>query len=71
MSKAGKAAKTFKKVLSKVNHSNKVITNIPAGMATPGPPLGPMLGQVIPLSSISSWLLFCLIRAQYFFSLVL
>ncbi|KAL2722320.1 hypothetical protein V1478_009183 [Vespula squamosa] len=44
MSKAGKM-KMIKKVMEKVDHSSKLRTNIPAGMARPGPPLGPMLGQ--------------------------
>ncbi|KAL2741731.1 hypothetical protein V1477_009360 [Vespula maculifrons] len=44
MSKAGKM-KTLKKVMEKVDHSSKLRTNIPAGMAKPSPPLGPMLGQ--------------------------
>ncbi|XP_014283030.1 large ribosomal subunit protein uL11m [Halyomorpha halys] len=46
MSKAARAVKNVKKSLVKVNHGNKVKTNIPAGLASPGPPLGPMLGQV-------------------------
>ncbi|XP_014257934.1 39S ribosomal protein L11, mitochondrial [Cimex lectularius] len=46
MSKAGaKVMKGFKKVVDKVNHGNRIKTNIPAGLAAPGPPLGPMLGQ--------------------------
>ncbi|XP_063613600.1 large ribosomal subunit protein uL11m-like [Penaeus indicus] len=45
MSKAGGKMKALKKVVEKVNHSNLIRTNIPAGMAVAGPPLGPMLGQ--------------------------
>ncbi|KAL1132547.1 hypothetical protein AAG570_010502 [Ranatra chinensis] len=45
MSKASKGIKTLKKTIEKVNHGNKIATNIPAGMAAAGPPLGPMLGQ--------------------------
>lgn len=37
--------KALKKAVEKVNHSNLIRTNIPAGMAVAGPPLGPMLGQ--------------------------
>lgn len=44
MSKAAARLKTLKKVVEKINHG-KLCTNIPAGMATAGPPLGPMLGQ--------------------------
>lgn len=45
MSKAVNRLKTMKKTLDKVAHG-KMKTNIPAGMAAAGPPLGPMLGQV-------------------------
>lgn len=38
--------KGMKKVVEKVIHGNPMKTNIPAGMAVAGPPLGPMLGQV-------------------------
>ncbi|XP_047353155.1 39S ribosomal protein L11, mitochondrial [Vespa velutina] len=44
MSKAGRM-KTIKKIMEKVDHSSKLRTDIPAGMAKPSPPLGPMLGQ--------------------------
>lgn len=44
MSKAVKKFRNIKKTVE-VIHSNKIRTNIPAGMAAAGPPLGPMLGQ--------------------------
>lgn len=34
-----------KRIIQKVDHGNKMRTNIPAGLAAAGPPLGPMLGQ--------------------------
>lgn len=46
MSKAAGKLKTLRKVVEKVNHGNRIRTDIPAGMAVAGPPLGPMLGQV-------------------------
>ncbi|GBP88616.1 39S ribosomal protein L11, mitochondrial [Eumeta japonica] len=33
--------------MEKVTHTTKLKTNIPAGMAAAGPPLGPMLGQIV------------------------
>lgn len=37
--------RVLRKVVEKVNHASKLRTNIGAGMAVAGPPLGPMLGQ--------------------------
>uniref|UniRef100_A0A1L8DS21 Large ribosomal subunit protein uL11m n=1 Tax=Nyssomyia neivai TaxID=330878 RepID=A0A1L8DS21_9DIPT len=45
MSKTIGKLKSLKKVVDKVNHTSKLKTNIPAGMAVASPPLGPMLGQ--------------------------
>jgi len=48
MSKMGgmkQQLKGMKKVVQKVVQNNLISTNIPAGMAVAGPPLGPMLGQ--------------------------
>lgn len=47
MSKSVARLKSMKKVADKIDHSSKLRTDIPAGMAAAGPPLGPMLGQVI------------------------
>ncbi len=38
--------KGLRKVVEKVIHGPIIRTDIPAGMAMAGPPLGPMLGQV-------------------------
>lgn len=54
MSKAGGKMKALKKAVEKVNHSNLIRTNIPAGMAVAGPPLGPMLGQVCCFCQVSN-----------------
>jgi len=42
----GKYAKGMKKTVAKVIHPPFIRTNIPAGQATPAPPLGTQLGQV-------------------------
>ncbi|XP_043272769.1 39S ribosomal protein L11, mitochondrial [Venturia canescens] len=44
MSKSGRM-RTFKKMIEKVDHSSTLRTNVLAGLASPAPPLGPMLGQ--------------------------
>ncbi|XP_041969352.1 39S ribosomal protein L11, mitochondrial [Aricia agestis] len=45
MSKSMARLKSMKRVSEKIDHSSKLRTHIPAGMAAAGPPLGPMLGQ--------------------------
>lgn len=45
MSKSAGRIKNLKRTIEKINHTSKIRTNIPAGMALAGPPLGPMLGQ--------------------------
>ncbi|GAB0100436.1 39S ribosomal protein L11, mitochondrial [Sergentomyia squamirostris] len=45
MSKTLGKMRNLKKAAEKVNHTTKMKTNIPAGMAVASPPLGPMLGQ--------------------------
>ena len=44
--KVSKVVKGAKKVADKVKHGALLKTNIAAGKALPGPPLGPQLGQV-------------------------
>lgn len=46
MSKSVARLKSMKKVTEKINHSSRLRTNIPAGMASAAPPLGTQLGQV-------------------------
>lgn len=40
-----KGSKSLKKAVDKVIHTTPMIVWVAAGMATPGPPLGPQLGQ--------------------------
>ena len=44
--KLGKLVKGMKKTVEKVIHPPFLKTNIPAGQASPAPPLGSQLGQV-------------------------
>jgi len=44
--KLGKLVKGMKKIVEKVIHPPFIKTNIPAGQASPAPPLGTQLGQV-------------------------
>ncbi len=46
MSKSMNKLKSAKKVTEKVIHSTPLRLWISAGLAQPGPPLGPQLGQV-------------------------
>ena len=46
MSKAASRLKNIKKSVEKVIHGPTLKTNIKAGSAVAGPPLGPQLGQV-------------------------
>jgi len=41
-----KLVKSMKKIVPQVYHPPFLKTNIPAGQATPAPPLGSQLGQV-------------------------
>ncbi|CAD6240904.1 GSCOCG00008991001-RA-CDS [Cotesia congregata] len=45
MSKVASRLKSAKKLMEKVDHSSKLHTEIPAGLASPSPPLGSQLGQ--------------------------
>ncbi|XP_023241382.1 39S ribosomal protein L11, mitochondrial-like [Centruroides sculpturatus] len=45
MSKTVRGLKSAKKLVQKVIHTTPMKTYIPAGMASPNPPLGPSLGQ--------------------------
>ncbi|XP_008553587.1 39S ribosomal protein L11, mitochondrial [Microplitis demolitor] len=45
MSKVASRLKKTKKLMDKIDHSSKLRTNIPAGLASPSPPLGSQLGQ--------------------------
>lgn len=46
MSKGGGRMRMLKKNLVPVDHSSKLRVTIPAGLASPAPPLGQQLGQV-------------------------
>lgn len=45
MSKAARVVKSARDAAKKVVHGNKIRTYIKSGRATPGPPLGPVLGS--------------------------
>lgn len=47
MSKMAARMKLMKSMTEKVDHSSPMRTNIPAGLATPAPPLGSQLSTVI------------------------
>lgn len=61
MSKAVKKVRNIKKAVEVVQ-SNKIRTDIPAGMAAAGPPLGPMLGQVCKINSLADSCLIILVQ---------
>ena len=46
MKKLVKAVKGMKKTVDQINHPPFLSAIIPAGCASPAPPLGPQLGQV-------------------------
>ena len=50
MSKLSKVVKGTKKVAEKVNHPPFLSVIIPAKLASPAPPLGTQLGQVLTLN---------------------